>query len=172
MSENLNRESQVLQDLDSLINTEKKLTSGAANEGPQVFTIGGKKYETNFSEEKLLPAGEEEGVTPIDLMKAALPDTFKSYHKRLVSYPDKFLNLGRSSRLRIIKAVQAHNLMPPATPETRQFTPLFQWMSSHLDIQSNLRDQFNACNWALNYSDPDLAASMLIHYGYFWPIEQ
>lgn len=98
-------------------------------------------------------------------MKREAKDILKSYTRRIKPPPD-FYKLGDSSRFKILRAVQLHYAQPPITPLTKQFTPMFQHLSENVRDHWTIQQQFASCNWALKYTDPDKAASALIHFGY------
>lgn len=146
-----------------------------ADQTPTHFTLSGATYHCVPGEERFLPPGVtplDQSSSPVDLsvtalavMKAVLPNTTRSLYRRLTP-PDDIYILGDSSRRKIIRAFQLWHERPLTTPETDQFVPFFQYLSNDVEDRWEISQQWASVQWATQYADNELAASLLLHYGW------
>ncbi|MDL2287918.1 hypothetical protein LJC32_00875 [Oscillospiraceae bacterium OttesenSCG-928-F05] len=132
---------------------------------PENYSITGNgiKYMHIPDTEKFCIEGIQHELTALQVMKAIFPQT-KSLYRRIIP-PDKYFNFGDSTRFKIMKAFQAHTFLPPVTEETQQFTEFFKTLSTNVQGHWTVQQQYNAARFATQYED-DLAASLLLHYGW------
>ena len=104
-------------------------------------------------------------------MKAVSPNITRSLYKRIIP-PDKIFNFGNATRLKIIRAFQAHTYLPPVTEDTKPFREFFEFLSNNVKEHGTVREQYSAARFATQYKDDDLATSLLLHYGWIPRIDK
>lgn len=76
--------------------------------------------------------------------------------------------VGNTSRIRILRAVQAHYDHPTITDTTKLLTPYFQYYLNDSEGMSRIGSQYRATLWANGY-DYELASAHFADFGYITP---
>lgn len=126
------------------------------------FTINGTTYTYIEKTEKFKTDTNTE-VTIHELLTRHYPE-YKSYYEKLYQLPQKLLLFSESTRRRIIRYAQLYNREPPMNETTAFLTPIFQYLTYHVEDVYNFSQQYKSCLWACD-NEKEQAAALYFYYG-------
>lgn len=151
--------------IERLSETMSALMSPDEELKPLTFTINGETYETilGTDNDRILSKKNNQEYTTAAFLKHAAQDEANKLSIR-IQCPEKILLLGQTSRMRIIRAVQAHYAHAQVTEVTKLFTPVFKYYLDKVENKSIIGSEYRAALWATGH-DEDLAAAHFINFG-------